>query len=350
MTASSNGAKKPRPRRTFSAFGDVRKMPSEYEIMTHAQNWTTRSGRTSAFEQNPSSPANLWFLTYRDNSPLKADDWDGFRDPDTLTYRGYVNLQAEAEGKTAGVLDEYSNAQADAALSAGQLGLLGSMLTPSRYLVHGCQQIEAYIGHMAPTSYVTNAAGFATADFLRRVTLTAYRTRELQMAHPDSGIGSKEREIWEADEAWQPARKAIEKALIAYDWGEAFTALNLVLAPTFDDVLLRQFREVSRANGDELSWLLASFLQVDTDRRNRWSAALAAFCLQQKPANADVLRRWIDRWSPVADAAATGLGQLLESRPENGRPAAQVAAGAKAAREAFHDRFFQALEAQQAAT
>ena len=31
-------ARKPRPRRTFSAFGDVRRMPSEYEIVTHAQN------------------------------------------------------------------------------------------------------------------------------------------------------------------------------------------------------------------------------------------------------------------------------------------------------------------------
>ena len=78
-------ARKPRPRRTFSAFGDVRKMPSEYEIVTHKQNWTLRAGRAAAFEQNPSSPPNLWFLTYRDNSPLQADDWDGYRDPDALT-------------------------------------------------------------------------------------------------------------------------------------------------------------------------------------------------------------------------------------------------------------------------
>ena len=66
-------ARKPRPRRTFSAFGDVRRMPSEYEIVTHAQNWTLRQNRAATFEQNPSSAPNLWFLTYRDNSPLKAD-------------------------------------------------------------------------------------------------------------------------------------------------------------------------------------------------------------------------------------------------------------------------------------
>ena len=80
-------ARKPRPRRTFSAFGDVRKMPSEYEIVTHKQNWTLRTNRAAAFEQNPSSAPNLWFLTYRDNSPLQASDWDGYRDTDALTYR-----------------------------------------------------------------------------------------------------------------------------------------------------------------------------------------------------------------------------------------------------------------------
>ena len=81
-------ARKPRPRRTFSVFGDVRRMPSEYEIVTHGQNWTLRQNRASAFEQNPSSAANLWFLTYRDNSPLRATDWNAFRDPDALTYCG----------------------------------------------------------------------------------------------------------------------------------------------------------------------------------------------------------------------------------------------------------------------
>ena len=40
--------------------------------------------------------------------------------------------------------------------------------------------------------------------------------------------------------AWQPARKAVERALCIYDWGEAFTAVNLVLRPTLDDLWLRQ--------------------------------------------------------------------------------------------------------------
>ena len=328
-------ARKPRPRRTFSAFGDVRKMPSEYEIVTHKQNWTLRANRAAAFEQNPSSAPNLWFLTYRDNSPLQADDWDGYRDPDALTYKAYVGLQSEAEARVQGVLQAHADAGSDGDLAAGSVELLAHLFTPSRYLCHGFQQVEAYIGYMAPSSYITNAAGFSTADFLRRVTTIAYRTRELQVAWPDSGAGSAERSRWEGHPAWQPARKAVEYALASYDWGEAFTALNLVLGPTLDDVLLTQLGQVARANGDDLTWLLTTFLAADAQRRGRWSHQLAEFAITQRAANRDVLGRWVTRWSAFADDAAYGLGEFLESLPGRGRGASEVAAHARAAREGF---------------
>jgi toluene monooxygenase system protein E len=326
-------ARKPRPRRTFSTFGDVRRMPSEYEIVTHAQNWTLRENRAAAFEQNPSSAANLWFLTYRDNTPLKAQDWDAFRDPDALTYRAYVNLQADAETKLRGVLEAHAEAGADAALAPGSVALLGHLLTPTRFLCHGMQQAEAYIGYMAPSSYITSAAGYATADFLRRVTTIAYRTRELQLAHPDSGIGSAERARWEDHDGWQPARKAIEYALVAYDWGEAFTALNLILAPTLDDVLLTQLGQAARAAGDDLTWLITSFLAEDSRRRGRWSRALADLAVAQCPDSRAALAKWTGRWAARADEAALGLGTIVEETA--GVPAADVAAHARAAREQF---------------
>jgi toluene monooxygenase system protein E len=328
-------ARKPRPRRTFSAFGDVRRMPSEYEIVTHAQNWTVRQNRTATFEQNPSSVANLWFLTYRDNSPLRAENWDAFRDPDALTYKGYVNLQADAEAKVRGVLEAHAGVGADADLDEGSVALLGHLFTPSRYLCHGFQQVQAYIGYMAPSSYITNAAAFATADFLRRVTTIAYRTRELQLAWPDSGIGSAERSVWEGHEGWQPARKAVEYALVSYDWGEAFTALDLVLAPTLDDVLLTQLGQVAKGRGDEETWLLTSYLAEDSRRRGRWSRALADAAVAQRPENRAVLGKWIDRWSALADEAALGLGTILAAAPGASGSAADVAAHARAARDGF---------------
>ena len=324
---------KQRPRRTFSAFGDVRRMPSEYEIVTQGANWTLRQNRAATFEQNPSSAANLWFLTYRDNSPLTAEDWDAFRDPAALTYRSYVTLQSDAETKLQGVLEAHADEGADVKLRPRSIALLGRLFTPSRYLCHGFQQVEAYIGFMAPSSYITSAASFSTADFLRRVTTIAYRTRELQIAWPEAGIGSMERAGWEDDDGWQPARKAIEYALVSYDWGEAFTALNLVLAPTLDDVLLTGLGEAARNDGDDLTWLLTSFLAEDSRRRGRWSHALAGLAVAQRPDNQAVLAKWVSRWSARADDAALGLGTILEAA--GGGSAADVAAHAKAARDDY---------------
>ena len=205
--------------------------------------------------------------------------------------------------------------------------LLGGLFTPSRYLCHGFQQIEAYIGCMAPSSYITNAASFSTADFLRRVTTVAYRTRELQIAWPDSGIGAAERSVWEGHDGWQPTRKAVEYALVTYDWGEAFTALNLVLAPTLDDVLLTQLGRSAKSHGDDLTWLLTSLPGRGRRRGGAGgAAALADMAVAQQPDEPGragqvdrplvrrwpMTRRWV--WAQILEAA------VRRARRRGGRP------------------------------
>jgi toluene monooxygenase system protein E len=49
--------------RTWSGFGQIRRKPSEYEIVTHDANYTTRKNRAAALEGNPTTPMNMWFLT-----------------------------------------------------------------------------------------------------------------------------------------------------------------------------------------------------------------------------------------------------------------------------------------------
>ena len=317
--------------KTWSSFGQLRRIPSEYEIVTHNLNYTNRPNRSSALESNPTTPVNMWYLTYRDKSPLQADDWTGFRDPDEITYRKYVTMQDEQETVVEGVLDEYGAAGHDASLSDGWAGCLATMFTPTRFPVHALQMCTAYLGHMAPASYISNCAVFGAGDLLRRVSLVSYRTRQLADA-ARSSIGTTERQIWERHEAWQPAREALEKLLIAYDWGECFTAMNLVLRPTLDEILLRQLANAAHDAGDDLTWLLLTNLAVDADRCARWSASLARYAIDQRAGNQEVLRHWVDRWIPRAEAAAAGLGQLFEQLPDRGRSAEDVVNAASSAR------------------
>ena len=138
--------------------------------------------------------------------------------------------------------------------------------------------------------------------------------------------------MWERNEAWQPAREALEKLLTAYDWGECFTAMNLVLRPTLDQILIRQLANVAHDNNDDLTWLLLGNLAVDADRCTRWTAALAEYAIEQRAGNRDVLQRWVARWTPRAEAAAAGLAQLFEQLPSAGRSAETVEKAANSAR------------------
>jgi toluene monooxygenase system protein E len=325
----------PSRRRTWSDFGDVRRVPSEYEIVTHNTNWTLRKGRTHALEANPSAPANLWFLTYRDRSPLQVEDWNGFRDPDELTYRRYVTLQDEQETVVAGLLERYADAGHDRSHSPTWRICLAKLFTPSRYPAHAIQMAYSYLAQMAPSSYISNCAAFAAADMLRRVSLTAYRTRELQKSWPADGFGVTERAVWETDDGWQDLRKALELALVAYDWGESFCAINLVLRPSLDDVLNHQLGELARRNGDEQTWLLLSNLSLDSARCDRWSAALARFAIEKRPANREVFRRWVAKWAPRVDSATGTLGRLMCGLATNSAPLSEITSGAKDKRESL---------------
>ena len=168
---------------------------------------------------------------------------------------------------------------------------------------------------------------------LRRVSLIAYRARELQKTWPMDGFGVAERAIWETDSDWQETRRALEFSLVAYDWAECFSAINLVLRPSIEDVLNRQLGELSRRNGDEQTWLLLSNLSLDSERCDRWSAALARFAIDERPANRDVFERWVAKWGPRADSAVASLANIICGLARNAAPLSEIVSGARSKRE-----------------
>ena len=100
-------------------------------------------------------------------------------------------------------------------------------------------------------------------------------------------------------------------------------------------MLLTQLGQAAKRSGDDLTWLLTSFLAEDSRRRGRWSRALADLAVAQRPENRRVLGKWVSRWSARADDAALGLGSILEAAPGSGVSAADVAAHARTAREQY---------------
>ena len=319
-------ARRREPAKTWSLFGEVRRKPTEYEAVTARLHY--HYGRQPApFELDPNTPINTWYLKYREGSPLQTDEWEGFRDPHQLTYQRYVQRQAARESYVDGLVDEFERRKHDASLQTEWVRLLKRLYLPARFPMHALQMTGLYVGQLAPSSFIANAVYFQAADELRRIQWVAYRAKSLSLEH-DAGLasGANARQCWEEDLAWQPLREAVEKMLIAYDWGEAFAVLNLTLKPIFDAVFNVQLAELARAHGDALLALMLDDFELDSERSRDWSAALVQYAMARRPANTELLNQWVKHWSPLAYRGMEQLVALFEQAP---RPLQSQAIAAK---------------------
>jgi toluene monooxygenase system protein E len=271
---------------------------------------------------------NDWYRKYVFDSNLQHDDWEEFRDPDEMIYRNYTRTQDSQEEYIDGVLNEHNDIGHDEDLSDDWLNLLENLYTPRRFIQVTLQMTSAYVLQIAPASTITACAGFQEGDEFRWLQRIAYRTRELQIAHPDRGFGSNERKIWEQSPAFQGIRELMEKTLIAYDWGESFVANNLVAKVAVDETL-RELATVARSFRDPLLATLADNQLRDSDRSRRWSSALVKFCTDAREENRAVIRSWIEDWMPLASKAITSYCHELP----DGKSAATAAITRT---EAFH--------------
>ncbi|MGG1947430.1 aromatic/alkene monooxygenase hydroxylase subunit beta [Trinickia sp. NRRL B-1857] len=315
-----------KPLKTWSHLAARRRKPSEYEIVSTNLHYTT-DNPDAPFELDPNFEMAQWFKRYRNASPLKHPDWNAFRDPDEIVYRTYNMQQDGQETYVLGLLDQFSERGHDAMLERPWAGTLARLYTPARFLFHALQMGSAYLTQIAPASTISNCAAYQTADSLRWLTHTAYRTRELSQTFGETGFGENERQIWELDPAWQGFRKLVEHALTAWDWGESFVALSLIVRPAVEETVLRALGTAARQHGDTLLGLLIDAQLIDAQRHRRWATELVRMALEEE-GNRDVLRAWVAKWAPLGQAA---IEDWCAALPDAG----QAAADAIAATESF---------------
>jgi toluene monooxygenase system protein E len=100
-------------------------------------------------------------------------------------------------------------------LDPAWVATLRALFVPLRFPLHVLQMTGLYVGQMAPSSFITNAANFGAADEMRRVQRIAYWTKVLANAHGDElATTALARGAWEDDPAWQPLRRACEQLLV----------------------------------------------------------------------------------------------------------------------------------------
>jgi toluene monooxygenase system protein E len=289
-----------------------RRVPTEYELVSTGLHYNY----PKRFELPAANPVVAWYHRYREGSALQAREWERFSDPRRTTYRGYTQLQDSREDVVDGLLREVDETGYDRDLDDGWVRFLDRWYFPLRFPAHGLQMLAAYIAQLAPASRITNCAAFQSADELRRVQRIAYRTVQLGGPPLPPEAARRQQAAWEDAAALQPLRELIERALVAYDWGEAFTVTNLVIKPAFDRLVNEEIAgALATANGDPILASIHFSLDEDARWHREWTAALLRNLIADTPGNADVVSGWIEKWRPLASLALTSLAGVVSQAP-----------------------------------
>jgi toluene monooxygenase system protein E len=304
-------------RKTYTRLAAGRRLLSDYELTSSDLHYN----HPYRFELPEDSPVVAWYYRHREGSALRVDDWQAFADPRRTTYRGYTELQDRKEDVIDGLLREIDDSDYDAQLSDEWIAFLDRWYAPLRYPAHGLQMLAAYIAQLAPSSRVTNCAAFQSTDEMRRLQRVAYRTAQLAVHR--SGIDT-ERHLgtWEEADEFQPLRELLERALVAYDWGEAFVVTNVVIKPHIDRLLNEELAgSLADANGDAILRSIHFSLDEDAAWHREWTAAALHVALADAHTNRDVVEGWVDRWHGLAGEAVAALASVVAQAPVAGDPA-----------------------------
>ncbi len=313
---------RPPGRKTYTRLATGRRIPTEYELMSTDLHYN----HPRRFELPASNPVVDWYYRNREGSSLQARDWDQFADPRSTTYRIYTQLQDGREDVVDGLLREIDETEYDARLDDEWVRFLDRWYSPLRFPVHGLQMLAAYVAQMAPSSRITNCASFQMGDEMRRVQRIAYRTVQLAGPPFDDEAAARQRAAWEEAASFQPLRELIERALVAYDWGESFIVTNAVIKPRIDRLVNQDIAgTLATANGDPILTSVHFSLDEDAHWHREWTAALIRHIVDDNTANAEVVSGWIEKWSPLASEALEAFASVTAEAPVPSDPSVVAA-------------------------
>lgn len=322
-----------RPLKTWSALEGLKRVPSEYEVVTHDLHYHTKM----PFELDPSTPVVAWYRKYRDEMALRGVPWEQFRDPERMIYRKYTEGRDDRETFIDVLYEEWDETPARQNGPTPWIHYLCDVFGVLRYPAHALQMVAAYGAQLAPTSYITNCFIFLAADQMRRVQRTAYHLAVLREVYPALPWAVGDVERWEQDPRWRGLRELVERLLVTYPWDESWAALTLVVGPVLDRLWNVHFAELAHLNEDPILPELLGNLHLDGLWHQAWSQELAHLAVGAGAEAKATLERYVRQWGDATFEALATLAPLFETDPPRPIPFAAVMKDIRQQQQAWWD-------------
>lgn len=253
-----------------------------------------------------------------DSTALRAGDWYEFRDPGQMWERTYYQAGTAYEQLIEGAVRTARRERAFEDFSPEWVEFLRRHLQVPAFADHGIWLALASAARDTLSDTVTHCVALEAAMKQRQAQAYLLYGMDLEERFGDFSV-DRARESWLRDEAWQPARRYVERLRATPDWGERIVAANVCFEPLVGLLVRRELLMRSvRFNGDILTQALSHVAQLEWEWTRDWTVELMRFVLgdaEHGAANREVLARWLADWMPHAEDAALAMEAVFAELP-----------------------------------
>jgi hypothetical protein len=266
---------------------------------------------------------------YWDSSAVKSTSWWDYRDPGEVWGRPFFQVAAlhEREISNAKAVARSNNSYAK--LDPAWTAFLNDHLQAIALMEYGLVMPMANAVRPSLGDAQLNCISFNGGYKLRHSQALALYGMELDSVLEDFGPEQGKANFL-TDEAWQPARRYLERLDLVHDWVEIVVAANIIFEPLCGVLMRRELLQFAAVDyADVVTPIYAQGAQAEWTWSRQWSTAFVEHLVTDENHGTDnraVIDGWIEDWGAMGEEALVALSGLFDRLPRQDAAAARDSA------------------------
>jgi len=317
------------PERSFQWYKPRKRRATIYEDVTVDSQPSVHRHLDRGWPVNFEDGRGLWS---DDSTALRSTDWYEFRDPGQMWERTYYQAGSSYEQLIEGAVRTARRDRVFDDLTPEWVDFLRKHLQTPAFVEHGIWLALASAARDTLSDTVTHCVALEAAMKQRQAQAYLLYGMDLEEQFGEFPVDRSRQDFLKAD-AWQPARRYVERLRATPDWAERIVATNVCFEPAFGLLVRRElFMRSVGFNGDIVTQSVNHVAQLEWEWARDWTVEFVRFVLEDAEhgeANRDVLSGWLAEWLPLAEEAAEGMRAVFADLPagityEDGRTNVQI--------------------------